>query len=61
MKTAEIYLDNVKCSDGWHELAHELGLGEEASDIFEYGEYGSFTIVVNEKLEIVGGEIHRFK
>jgi hypothetical protein len=48
----------VKCTDGWYELGLELGLsGEEIGKVFEYGEYGTVEIVVNEKLEIVGGRV----
>ena len=61
MKIAEIDLDNVKCSDGWHELACELGLEDECDSIFQYGEYANFTIKVDENLNIVGGKIYRHK
>lgn len=58
-RTAEITLDNIKCTDGWAELGYELGFtSEEISKIFEYGEYGSLTIEVDENLNIVGGKIH---
>jgi hypothetical protein len=58
MKTATITLESVKCTDGWYELGLELGLsGEEIGKVFEYGEYGTVEIVVNEKLEIVGGRV----
>lgn len=62
MKTAKIELSNIKSSDGWGELAFELGKTEdEISDIFEYGEYGSIEIIVDENLNIVGGKIIPFK
>ena len=60
--TAKIELENIKCSDGWYELANDLGFtNKEAREIFEYGEYGNITIEVDESLNIVGGKIHRFK
>ena len=59
-KTAEITLENIKDSDGWYELANDLGLSEEETyKTFEYGEYGTITIVVDENLNIVGGRIHK--
>jgi len=61
MKTAKITLDNIKEADGWWELITDLGLESEGYDIFEYGEYGSITIEVDENLKIVGGQINRFK
>jgi len=59
-KTAEIYLDSIKDSDGWQELSDELGLCYEKSrEYFEFGEYGSITIVVDENLNIIGGRVHK--
>lgn len=59
MKTATMDFDNIKSSDGQHELATELGISEEKfNELFEYGEYGSFTIEVDENLNIVGGCIY---
>lgn len=57
-KTAKIRLSTVKDSDGWQELAHELGIKwPRSSQIFEYGEYADLEIVVDENLNIVGGRI----
>jgi len=62
MKTAKITLDSIKSCDGWGELGFELGKTEdEISDIFEYGEYGSVELIVDENLNIVGGKIIPFK
>lgn len=58
IKTAKISLSEIK-DEGWNEVAHELGLSEETiNKYFKYGEYGSFTIEINEDLNIVGGHIH---
>jgi hypothetical protein len=60
MKTASITLENIKDSDGWFGLGYELGLSEtEIYKAFEYGEYGTITIEVDENLNIVGGSIHK--
>lgn len=57
-KTATIHFNNVKSSDGWMELANDLGIPRKrANEIFEYGEYGDFYIEVDENLNIVGGKI----
>jgi hypothetical protein len=71
-KTAKIVLQDVKDPDGWHELASELGLisrddeGNDTSDPkkrklfekhFDFGEYASVEIEVDEDLKIVGGRI----
>ena len=61
-KTATIRVDNVKDSDGWHSLADALGYSpQDINNIFEYGEFASFTIEVDEDLNIVGGKIHKHK
>jgi len=58
--TASIRLDSIKDSDGWFDLANDLGIkGDDIYDIFEFGEYGSITIEVDSDLNIVGGKIHR--
>jgi len=57
-KTASISFDTVKCTDGWRDLGSELGFSyEKIQEIFEYGEYGSFEIIVDEDLNIIGGHI----
>lgn len=71
-KTAKIQLDSIKDPDGWHNLIHELGLsdvddaGEDRAstekqkfveDHFEFGEYASLELVVDEDLNVVGGRI----
>lgn len=62
MKTAEITLDSIKCTDGWYEMGLELGFKEEEIyDIFEHGEFATLTIEVDENLNIIGGKIHRHK
>jgi len=61
MKTAKITLESIKSSDGWAELGFELGFEyEKISETFEYGEYGSIEIEVDENLNIVGGRIIPF-
>jgi len=60
-KTVIISIDSIKDSDGWYELAHELGLEKQAYNIFEYGEYANITIEVDENLNIIGGKIHPHK
>lgn len=58
MKTTEIILESIKCSDGWTEVGVELGFShEKINKIFEYGEFGSIRIVIDENLKIVGGEV----
>jgi hypothetical protein len=57
-KTATIRLNDIKDSDGWYELGHDLGMTpKQISKTFEYGEYGSIEIIVDEKLNIIGGKI----
>lgn len=57
-KTASIELENIKMSDGWYSLAVELGMSEEQIyKVFEYGEFGSVKIIVDEDLKIVGGYV----
>jgi hypothetical protein len=58
IKTAKIELESIKSSDGWYSLGNELGLSEEKIyEVFEYGEFGSLEIEVDEHLNIVGGRI----
>jgi len=62
MKTAKIKIESYKDSDGWSNLINDLGLDEESTyDIFEHGEFATFTIEVDENLNIVGGKIHKNK
>jgi hypothetical protein len=57
-KTAGITLTDIK-DHAWYELGQDLGLSDdESSKVFEYGEYGSITIIVDKNLNIVGGHIH---
>jgi len=57
-KTATIRLNDIKESDGWFELAHDLGMTEKQTyKTFEYGEYGNIEIIVDENLNIIGGKI----
>ena len=61
MKTSSITLDNIK-DEGWANVYFDLGFShEEGTNIFEYGEYGSITIEIDENLNIIGGQINRFK
>jgi hypothetical protein len=63
VKTASISFDNVKDSDGWFGLCSDLGYDAEDSnkcyEMFEYGEYGSFTIEVDKDFNIIGGKIYK--
>lgn len=44
--------------EGWSELGSELGFSRaKIGKIFEYGEYGSIEIEVDENLNIVGGRV----
>jgi hypothetical protein len=76
MKTAKIVLGPIKDSDGWRKLLFALGhinvddRGEdEASEVsqalikkyFEFCEYASIEIEVDETLRIVGGRILPFR
>jgi len=56
MKTTKIEFDTVK-NYGVYSAAVELGLEDKVYDIFEYGEFASFEIIVDENLNIVGGKI----
>ena len=57
-KTASITLDNIKDSDGWFDLGNSLGLSQEKIyKVFEYGEYATIRIEVDEDLNIIGGKI----
>ena len=71
-KTAKIYLNEIKDSDGWHQLLHELGLittdgeGNDTSTPankelvrkhFQWGEYASLELEIDEDLNVVGGRI----
>jgi len=59
LNTASIDIDNVKDSDGWASLGFELGYEYETiSKIFQWGEYGSATLIVDKNLNIVGGSIN---
>lgn len=70
MKTAKIIIESHKDPDGWMNMLTALGLvstdgegsdtsTEEQRDLverhFDYHEYASFEIEVDEKLNIVGG------
>lgn len=58
-KTASITLDDIHCSDGWYELGINLGMKHERiNEVFQYGEFGTLTIEVDEDLNIIGGKIH---
>ena len=59
MKTTKISLDTIK-DEGWAEVANDLGLSEEEKGkYFEYDEYASIIIEIDENLNIVGGKIHK--
>lgn len=61
MKTATIILEDVKDSDQWFVLCSDLGYTEDDNakcyEMFEYGEYATMEIVVDENFNIVGGKI----
>jgi hypothetical protein len=63
-KTAKIVLESVKDPDGWWELITALGLGGDDPESakkrkahWEWGEYASVEIEVDEDLNIIGGRI----
>lgn len=57
-KKFTIELDDIKSSDGWGELIFELGLSDEKIDkFFEFGEYASLSIEIDEDMNILGGKI----
>lgn len=56
-KTFTIELYDIK-EEGWGELIYELDLSEEKADkFFEYGEFASIEIEVDEDMNIIGGKI----
>jgi hypothetical protein len=60
MKTTYIVLISIKDSDGWHELATALDLSEEQRrEYFEFGEYASLELKIDENLNVVGGKFLR--
>lgn len=59
-KTTTIEIQEYK-DTGLGDNAHDLGLFEEISKIFQYGEYLNATIVVDEDLNVIGGKIHRYE
>lgn len=69
IKKTSITLYDVKDSDGYFDACHEL-FGKQSEDLneepesnkicyewFEYGEYGSFDIIIDENMNIVGGKV----
>ena len=61
-KKFTIKLNDIKSSDGWGELIFELGLTDEKIDqFFEFGEYASLSIEVDEDMNILGGKILEVK
>jgi len=55
-KTATIVLDSVKDPDGWYQLSEELGLSDETRDkFFEFSEYATIELVIDEDMNVVGG------
>lgn len=62
MKTAKIRLDNIKEPDGWGNLIHALGLPKElVKHHFEWSEYASLELEIDENLNVVGGRILRLE
>lgn len=56
-KTSTIELHDIK-NHGWDEVAYELGLSEKQKNkFFEYGEYASISIEIDENMNIIGGKI----
>lgn len=57
-KIAKIDLDYIK-DHGWYEVGNDLGMSEKKIyEIFEYGEYGSISIIIDEDLNIIGGKVN---
>ena len=56
-KTATIQLFDIKDPDGWQQLADELELTEKQRAHFEFAEYASIELVIDQDLKIVGGRI----
>lgn len=57
MKTSTIQIYH-KDPDGWGDLINELGLSEaKTSKYFEFCEYATVELEIDEKLNIVGGKI----
>ena len=57
-KTATIVLDSIKDPDGWGDLISALDLTEaKRKKHFEYSEYASVELEVDQDLNIVGGRI----
>ncbi len=58
LKTAKIVLDSIKDPDGWGQLIYELDLtGKAAREHFEFSEYASLELVIDESLKVVSGRI----
>lgn len=69
VKTTTIVIEDYKSSDQYFEVCSDLfskkdeDLNEEPTsnnicrEWFEYGEYGSFEIIINEHMNIVGGRV----
>lgn len=71
MKTAKFTIEMHKDSDGYFELCSDL-FGKEGGEFledeqsesnkkcyewFEYGEYGSFEIIIDENMNIIDGKV----
>jgi len=57
-KNFKLVLSDIKDADGWQELIQHFNLDEETvKRYFEYGEYASIEIWVNENLGIENGTI----
>lgn len=57
MKTSKITLDTIK-DEGWGDVVQELELSDEKADqYFEYCEYASIEIEIDENLNIIGGRV----
>ena len=58
MKTHTIRLYDIKDPDGWGELIYDLKLKKDVrKKHFEYSEYASIEIEVDENLNIISGRI----
>jgi len=57
VKTAKITLD-TKDPDGWHEVIETLGLSAKVErKYFEFGEYATVELEIDENLQVVGGRL----
>lgn len=57
-KTAKMVIDSYKDPDGWGQLIDELDLSEEKRrQFFEWCEYASLELVIDEDMNVVSGHL----